>query len=338
MGSLISGAFSAHAAGDEAKQQAMWTQAQNTIDTANTGAENTVNAQTVASNNAIRLAQNAVSAANASASNMQRSIGNQVKLTKLGQQSNTMEENIARTADATVRGSISARLTAATQLGALSAQAAAAGTGGGSVEALKSALNIQQTNADEQRTTQATQQSYDAIMQRNGMQSQRYLALDLGQSVANINYAQDVYTPQTVPLIAGNFAADWEQQGMEAYFGATDYTKVGSQAQTILNSGYKSPGAYSTGNLTTTNAGSYDYYGSQGGNGMGSPTNFGYGSTGSDTTTNFSQLDSQFSMPSDFSSATNGGYGGSSSLFGLGGDDTTQSWGASDSGSGASFF
>lgn len=191
----------------QASQQARLRQAQadaeHIIGDANTYAQNLQRQTQVASANTQRLINNGMSAVNASVQNKQRSMGNQLRLTQLGNKSNDLQVNMARTADRMVRGSVEQRISAAEQMGAL--VASNAGRGGGSAAAMASALNIQQSRARAYAEQDEKEQTYDMKVQAAGLVSDMYLSLDLNQSMAQIDYAQDVFTPSIPPIVPGDF-------------------------------------------------------------------------------------------------------------------------------------
>lgn len=202
----------------QAKLQKAQADADRIIGEANTYAQNLQRQQQVAAANTQRLINNGMSAVNASIQNKQRSMGNQLRLTQLGNKSNDLQVNMARTADRMVRGNIEQRISAAEQMGAL--VAANAGRGGGSAAAMASALNIQQSRARAYADQDQAEQTYDMKAQAAGLVSDMYLSLDLNQSIANIDYAQDVFTPSIPPIVPGDFAPSVGQSVAQSATGA----------------------------------------------------------------------------------------------------------------------
>lgn len=332
MGDLISGAFRGVSTYNNAEQQLAVTAATHTINDANTDAANTLNAQKVASTNAMRLASNAIAAANAASQNQARSVGNQQRVQQVGAKADTLTQNLVRTAQGMVKGSVDDRIRSAEQLGAVTAQASAAGIGGGSVAAVRSALNIQASRSAQAITDKAKDQSYDGLVQRFGLQSAAYTTMDLNQSIAQINYAQDVFVPQVAPIVAADFAQDPTSQGQLAYFGGTDWAATGKQASDLFNSGSGNQGSYSTNGYNTNTSGgyqsnavfstgggvgsnNYDYSTNgnftSGSNEGGPSATYGYGGFSAVGSTSGSN---NYGFTSDGGSS--GGYGTSSSLFG----------------------
>lgn len=331
MGSFISGAFNGIAQSNNAEQQLAVTAATHTINDANTDAANTINQQKVASTNAGRLAQNAINAANASAQNQARSVANQQRVAQVGSKADTLTTNLVRTAQSMIKGSITQRVQAAGQLGALTAQASAAGIGGGSVAAVRSAMQIQGATAAQSIKDKETTQSYDGLVQRFGLQSAAYTTMDLNQSIAAINYAQDVYVPQVPPIVAADFAQDPTAQGQLAYFGGTDWAATGKQASDLFNSGSGNQGSYSVNGYNATPSGGYQSNsvfstgGGVGSNGYDYSTNnnfsgdsgptatYGYGGF---SATGTAQGSNNYGFSGGDSGGSSGGYGSSSGLFG----------------------
>lgn len=279
MGSLIQGGMNSVAAYNQAESQKAVTAGQHVIGDANTYAANTVGQANVdaanqlglakvASTNATRLAQNAIVAANASAANNQRSIGNMQRVTAVGAKADTLTTNMVRSAQAMVAGSIDSRIRASEQLGALTAQASAAGIGGGSVGAVRSALNIQDSRQRAATDDKNKDSTYDGLVQRAGLQNQALQSLDLNQTLANINYAQDVYTnqiftPGIAPIVPGDFAPDSGTAAENAFFGGTDWNKSISQGIDLFNT--KAPTAPSVNTSSGFEAESYGYGGTSSG-------------------------------------------------------------------------
>lgn len=126
-------------------------QAQGTIDSAN-----------AYSSNLNRDSQNRVSAAASGLKAYATSINNQRQGAAVGAKINALTMNVARAMDQMSQGGTQQSLQAAEQLGAVTAQASAAGTGGSSIELIKSTLGLrramQQNNL--QRTIKMTQHDY----------------------------------------------------------------------------------------------------------------------------------------------------------------------------------
>lgn len=250
-------------ASSAARLQQAQTDAQHIIGEANTYASNKQQEQQVASANTQRLINNGMSAVNASIQNKQRSMGNQLRLTQLGNRSNDMQVNMARTADKMVRGTVEQRISAAEQMGAL--VATTAGQGGGSAQAMKSALNIQQARARAYQDEDNAHQTYDMKVQAAGLQSDMYLALDLNQTIAAIDYAQDVFTPSIPPIVPGDFAPSVGQSVAQAATGSL--LNMGMALLPTLGGGGNAPSSFSFKGPT---ANAYDTLG--GGMGGISPT------------------------------------------------------------------
>lgn len=228
-GSALMSGVNAYNQAEATKSQA---EAQDALNNGTVNAQNIVGAANASASNATRQANNALRAATSSASNLIRSSNNNIKLTNIGLQSDTLNSNIARVADQTTKGTIDARIRASEQMGALMASAGAAGVGGGSVEALKSALNIQTSRQAEATKTSADSQQYDLAKQSQALESSRLTSLDLGQSIAAIDYNNDVYIPKTAPINM----ADYAPSPSTAFLTAALTTGLGGAAQAVRTS------------------------------------------------------------------------------------------------------
>jgi hypothetical protein len=249
--------------------------AQKIIDEGNTYATNTTNETNAWAANTVRAANNAVRIAQANLGNFMRSQSNQNRMQQDQARINALQTNLLRTADATLRGSLESRIRASEQLGALASSAAAANMGGGSIEALKSTLNIQDSYQRQVTEDNKKYVTFDATKQKAGMEYDAVLHQDLGQTFAAIDYSQNTYTPVINPIRMGDFmpdpetAAMWSLSSSQAWSGAaqaagTLYSKYssGSDTQTsFYDRGYNAGKDYSLGfgmggNYSST---TYDY-------------------------------------------------------------------------------
>lgn len=272
MGSLISGGIASLDAYENADTQQAWTDAQHIVNDANTFAQNTVGQANVDAQNLVnqtyadatnaeRTATNAVAAAQASLADTNRSIQNWTRETQLGNQSDSLNLNLARTAQAMVRGTIDQRLQASEQTGALRAQLAATGTGGGSSAALLSSLNIQQSRARQLLKDNQTSQTFDGLKQQLGVQANRLLTYDYGQTIANINTAQEVYSPQVwsnviSPIVAGDYAGSAWSQAARAFVGKSS-AQDASAALSTMQSWFANSSTQSGGSFTNPKSSVY---------------------------------------------------------------------------------
>nr|WP_052145202.1 hypothetical protein [Burkholderia sp. ABCPW 111] len=222
--------------------------AQGIIDNANTYSQNTINQANADAANAVRAANNGFAVAQASLSNLTRSISNQSKLEAGGKAEDAITTNILRLQDQATRGSLESQLRSAEQLGAVRAAAAAAGVGGSTARMLQNTMAL--TAARAQTTTdQNTQyQTYDMLQQRAGLVSNKIMSLDEGQTFAAIDYNINVAPLVQSPLRAGQFANSVMSQ---AWLGAANGA-MGS-LNLASNTGPKSDvGTGSTGGIGNT--------------------------------------------------------------------------------------
>ncbi len=160
-----------------ASQRRSQAQAQSIIDAANAEAAN-IN----------RDSQNRVSAAASSLKSYATSINNQRQGTAVGAKINALTMNVARAMDQMSQGSTQQSLQAAEQLGAITAQAAASGTGGGSIDLVKSTLGLRRAlqHNNLQRTIKMTQHDYKDRTQ--AAISELSQSFDPSTSVAAMDY------------------------------------------------------------------------------------------------------------------------------------------------------
>jgi len=179
-------------------------------------AQRKVDATNAAASNAVRRAGNGFSAAQAGLSNLMRSLTNQGNLREAGESVNALNTNLARLQDQATTGSLNQQIAAAEQLGAVRAQAAASGAGGTSSAMLHQTLQLAQARADTTREQNQQYQTYDMLAQRAGLISNMALAVDSGQSFANIDYGVDLAPYRAMP---GNGLGDFLANGGMAALG-----------------------------------------------------------------------------------------------------------------------
>jgi len=138
--------------------------------------------------NAVRGASNKFAAARASLSNLTRSLDNRGKLQAGGDALDALATNFVRAQDQAVTGSLNQRISAAEQMGALRAAAAASGAGGTSAAMLQQTLQLAQARAETSRSQNREYQSYDMLAQRAGLVGNMVMSLDQGQNFAPIDY------------------------------------------------------------------------------------------------------------------------------------------------------
>ncbi|BAP15840.1 internal virion protein [Ralstonia phage RSJ2] len=230
MGFIVQLAQAHHSGYNNAKLNEIINSAQKIIDDGNTQATNTVNEANAYAGNVVRAANNAVRAAQSSLANYQRSAKNQGILEAGAKKVDAMRTNMLRTADATLRGNMEDRIRSSEQLGALMSQAAAAGMGGGSVDALKSVMDVQDGYVRQVKTDNQKYRTYDQVKAMAGVAYDTQMAVDLGQSFANVDYAENTYTPVIQPIRMGDFAPSANEAAMWSMSSSNAW---GNAAQTI---------------------------------------------------------------------------------------------------------
>jgi hypothetical protein len=180
--------------------------AQKVIDNANTYSANLISNTNADAANKVRTANNGLAAAQAAFSNLQRSIGNKSKLDAAGDRLDANAQNLIRLQDATVRGGLEQSLRESEQLGAMHAQAAAAGVGGATAAMLHNTLALSAARQKTTTETNAGYQTYDMLQQRMGLMSNMVASVDAGQSFAPIDYSVSIAPLVQSPLRAGDFA------------------------------------------------------------------------------------------------------------------------------------
>src|SRR5690606_32922459 len=141
--------------------------AQKTIDDANWEASET-----------IRKASNELGRAQGGLKNWMTSVSNQRLIEAAGDQYNALGENIARHLDQAATGSLQRRVQASEQLGALTAQAAAAGVGGSTSALINGTLRPRTATVNHEIEKQQGQATYDMLAQRAGIMSNAYDSWD----------------------------------------------------------------------------------------------------------------------------------------------------------------
>lgn len=163
----------------------------------NAGNEFRVNLANYYAQEETRESGNKKEAALSSLANFQRSLGNSVRMEQAGDQYNDQINELAGRLDARNTLNINTSLAAAQQLGGIAAQAAAAGVGGSSIDALDGVTELQR-NITQQGTTLNTKQMASSGTRSavdnltNGLQ-----AVDFGATFGSYDYNKDV---KPVPL------------------------------------------------------------------------------------------------------------------------------------------
>lgn len=189
-------------------------EAQSTIDKANTTSQNLINTTNANAANEVRGATNAFSAAQASLSNLTRSVSNQAKLDAGAKQQDAMTMNILRLQDSATQGSLDTQLRSAEQLGAVRASAAAAGVGGTTARVLQNAMALTAARATTAQNERTSYQTYDMLAQKAGLMKNTIASLDEGQTFAAIDYTVNVPTLVQSPIRASQFSMSAASQAL----------------------------------------------------------------------------------------------------------------------------
>jgi DNA polymerase III gamma/tau subunit len=195
--------------------------AQHITDDANVYSENLINNANADAANQVRSANNSLSAAQAALGNLQRSIGNQDKLSAFGSQLDANSENLARLQDTMVRGSFEDGLRASEQLGALHAQAATQGIGGSTAAMMHQTLALSAARAQASRDNNAEYQTFDMLQQKMGLMGNMVRSLDEGQSFAPVDYSVNVAPLVQSPIRAQDFAGGAASQAWVTMLGSS---------------------------------------------------------------------------------------------------------------------
>jgi hypothetical protein len=232
-----------------------------TIDQANTDAQNLINQTNADAANLLRSSNNNFVAAQASMSNLLRSISNQNKQIAIGKQIDAVTTNIARLQDQAVRGNLAQQLQSASQLGAVRAQAAANGVGGTTAKMIQMTMQAGALSNQNATKTQQGYQTYDMLLQRAGLQGNMFSAMNEGQTFAPIDYTTNVAQLVQAPIRASQFNntsawdlalanVDWSKMGK---LGSTRTPSDGyNPAGGIGDSGGYASGALLNGTQNTT--------------------------------------------------------------------------------------
>lgn len=162
--------------------------AQTIIDDANYAASET-----------IRRADNEQGRAQGGLKNWMTSVSNQRMIESAGSQYNALGENIARQLDQAATGSLQRRIQASEQIGALTAQAAAAGVGGSTSALINGTLRLRNAMVNHEIEKQQGQVTYDMLAQRAGIMSNVYDSWDYTRVVDTANHMADIKPIRVAP-------------------------------------------------------------------------------------------------------------------------------------------
>jgi len=220
--------------------------AQKTIDDANFEASET-----------IRKASNELGRAQGGLKNWITSVSNQRMIEAAGSEYNALGENIGRHLDQMATGSLQRRVQASEQLGALTAQAAAAGVGGATTDLINGTLRLRNLMVNHEIEKQQGQATYDMLAQRAGILSNAYDSWDYSMVLDSANLMADTKPIRMAPsgttyllnALSGASQLNWGEM-----FSAIGDRGGGSSPQ-IVN------GISSTGNPGTTTPSGYTFFG-----------------------------------------------------------------------------
>lgn len=212
---LIKMAITAASAVQQQTLNAASHSAEKAIGEAQIANENLLNETNANAANALKGENNTLLAAKSALANMQRSGRNEATLKNAGSAHDAATTNILRVADANRAGSLERRIASAEQQGAVTADAAANGTGGSSARMLKQTLALTTARREVGIEGRQGQQTYDMLAKRAGIMSGAITGLDQGQTFAPLDRSKVIpgkvlspmwqadYEPSTAMVILG---------------------------------------------------------------------------------------------------------------------------------------
>lgn len=117
-----------------------------------------------------------------------QSLANKRKLEAAGAEFNASEQNIRQALDNAVTGTFQQRMQAAADLGSASVQAAAAGVGGGSVDAYNRTLSLANAIQDEANTTATSRDALNATTNKSNIIKNAVASLGTDMYQGNFDY------------------------------------------------------------------------------------------------------------------------------------------------------
>jgi len=140
----------------------------------------------------VQKARNENSAAQSALANFTRALTNKRAMDAAGSEIGALTENIGRNLDAATYGTLSRRVQAAEELGAISAAAAAAGVGGSTIEQFSRQVMATEDRMDEQAARAVNSDLYLASSARGDTIRNAVMGLDNSQSFANLDFTKYV--------------------------------------------------------------------------------------------------------------------------------------------------
>lgn len=167
--------------------------------------------------NQIVKAQNEMARVEAGMANFMTAENNRRRMEGIGAAVEAATVTLARNRDVQVAESLEARISAAEQMGAYAANAALAGVGGASVDAIESAMRLKDARAEQYRVRNNGYVDYDALSEITGLKASAYTSRDLSVALPGMNFSHasaGVYVPGVFTARApqrpnqGNLATD----------------------------------------------------------------------------------------------------------------------------------
>lgn len=189
---------------------------QSSLQRAEYKAQRTLDKAEYESKEKIRKASNEFGRAQGSLANWMRSVSNQRTVEAAGDAYNAMSTNLGRTMDQAVTGSLQRRIQAAEQMGAISAQAAAAGVGGSTVDLINGTMRLRNAMLNEEITKQEGQATYDQLLQRAGVMDNAY---DQWDYTLNMDSSNEMGALMPIRVDPGG-GSSWKSVFLETTFGA----------------------------------------------------------------------------------------------------------------------
>lgn len=194
-----------------------------------------------------QAAYNEREAATTSLARFAQSVGNQRKMDAMGKALSAQASNISNALDAATVGTFSQRLAAASELGAASVNAAAAGVGGSSVDAYRQTLSI---NAAVQEQAQQDALKSDVIHATDALGDtvrNSIASLDGDSFAGNFDYTQYLDHVKQKNVVGAAIAI-----GVATYFGGP---QAGMAASDVIASGNRAANGDQAGANALINSG-----------------------------------------------------------------------------------
>jgi hypothetical protein len=219
MGSLIQLGISAANAEAQYRVVTATQDAEKAIGSANIDVQNMLNETNANITNALRGENNALLAARAALGNFQKSAKAEAILKSAGSKFNAASTNLNRIADSQRGNSLERRIQAAETQGAMTAAAAATGTGGASQRMLKTAMAATSARREGRIEHAEDLKTYDMLAARAGIMPAAITALDQGQVFTPIDHTKTSAPKVISPMWQADFKPTKEQYVLNAVSG-----------------------------------------------------------------------------------------------------------------------